>query len=115
MRWFELDGVWFKVCDEVALLFKNAGWGPIFQQFDGYNLSWCYDFIHSFDGNRAQIIGMEFTVIEDSIIESTGFPTEGEKWFDKLMMQTVELNFFLKGEHHNPNWSMGIPQNMLNF
>jgi len=56
---------------------------------------------------------MEFGVIEDSITEATGFPIEGEKWFKKRMMQNVDLNFFLKGEHHNPNWSMRIPQKML--
>ena len=52
VRLFELDGVWFEVYDEVAALFKNVGWETIFQWFDGYNLSWCSDFIHSFDGSK---------------------------------------------------------------
>lgn len=56
---------------------------------------------------------MEFLVTKDSITESMGLHTEGEKCFNKQMMQNVDLNFFLKGEHKNPNWSMGIPQKML--
>lgn len=99
VRQFETDGVSFEVYDETSLLVIKAGLGPIFHWFNSYNLSWCYDFIHSFDGNTTWIRDVKFTITEDSIAEAMGFPTKAEKWFKKQMMQDVDLNFFRNEEY----------------
>lgn len=97
IKQYELDGIeWFQAYEELIPVFTNAGWESIFHRFNGYNVSWCHDFIHSFDGSTARVRDLEFAVTEESITKAKGLSTEGEKWFQKQMVQNVDLNFFLK-------------------
>lgn len=80
---FEPNGMYFEVYPEMLFLFRNVGWDLVFSRFNGHNLTWCHDFIYSFDGKTARIKTLKFPFVDESIVGAIGFPTEGENWFIK--------------------------------
>lgn len=112
---FELDGMHFDVYPKMLVLFRKAGWELVFQRFNKYNLSWCQDFIYSFNGYTSRIRTLQFPVTEESIVGATSFPTEGERWFKQQRLQNVDLNFFLKEDCQNQDCKVWVLQNMLNL
>lgn len=97
--------------DTVAI-FREPCWEPIFELFTVYDLKLTSDFIDSFNNNSARVQGLLFQVTEESIIEATKTPVEGQRWFKRQMVR-VNLNYFLKDDNHDHCWSVGVHINIL--
>ena len=68
--------------------------GLFFQKVIGFNMKVLTEFAKRFRGTRIEFDSISFDISEQSIAESTGLSTEGEKWFKRLTFQ-VDLKFFL--------------------
>ena len=54
-----------------------------------------------------------FEVIEKSISRELSLPQTGEHWYKGQALGAIDLNVFLKFEHHNPVWKKGVPKDWL--
>jgi hypothetical protein len=93
--WFELVGC-YRFC----------------QKLQGYNDQVSQAFAENYDGEKAQLGFLLLHVNEETIVEATEMPTEGERWFKKKPAHDMDCNRFLKEEHHNCDWTKSVPKDI---
>ena len=94
--WFELVGC-YRFC----------------KKLQGYNDQVSQDFAKNYDGEKAQLDFLLLYVNENTIVEVTEMPTEGERWFKKKPAQDLDCNRFLKEEHQNCDWTKSVPRSYI--
>ena len=66
-----------------------------------------------YDGKRAILGSLEFTVDQEFISEATGLPQICELWFQGRMVLAMDFNTFMKDDHFDPDWKNGVPTRWL--
>jgi hypothetical protein len=56
---------------------------------------------------------VNLTITEATIAEDTGLPMAGEKYFKRVIVDKKLCQKFLKPEHHNPDWTKGVPRSYI--
>ena len=84
-------------------LFQQAGWYHSLSKFSSENYGIARQFTETYNGKRAIIRNLEFTMDQEFFSEATGLPQIGELWFKGRMVLAIDFNTFLKEEHFNPD------------
>jgi hypothetical protein len=92
-----IQGEWFKFCCT----------------FQGHHEEILMLFAKNFNGFQTQVGNVIIHVTEHSIAATCRFPIKGERWWKKIKLPTNLCNHFLVLEHHNPDWSQGIPNKWM--
>jgi hypothetical protein len=66
-------------------------------------------FAQNFDGFQTQVGDVLIHVTKHSNATTCHFSVRGERWWKKNKLPTGLCNQFLVEEHHNLDWSQGIP------
>jgi hypothetical protein len=93
--------------------FINGGWFKFCCKFQGHHEEISKLFSLNFDGFQTQVRNVLVHVVEHSIATTCHLPVKGERWWKKNKLPAGLCNQFLMEEHHNPDWSQGIPNKWL--
>jgi hypothetical protein len=93
--------------------FIDGGWFEFCCTFQGNHEEISMLFAKKIDGFQTQVGNVLIHVTEHSIGATCHFPVQGERWWKKSKLSANLCNQFLVPEHHDPDWSQGIPKKWL--
>ena len=70
-------------------------------------------FAQTFNGQQVSVGSLKFKITEAFILEATGLPMVGEKWYKKKTMRIGDFTAFLKPQYSMVDWRCGIPSSWL--
>jgi hypothetical protein len=94
-------------------MFEQVGWYPYLTILEGTHYEVSIYFSKIFNGQRANVGGLEMEVTEGFIVEACHIPTDEEKWFKNKRITGGDVNPFMEPKLKDPNWSKGIPKDWL--
>jgi hypothetical protein len=98
---------------EILQKFKNVGWYEFCCTFQGYHEDISMIFSQNFDGYETILGNLLIHVTEHFIAAACRVSMYGERWWKKDKLPANLVNQFLVPEHHDPDWSQGIPHKWL--
>jgi hypothetical protein len=90
-------------------MFKEARWYELFARFQGFDDRIMLHFAQGFNGRVAQEGNLVTRVSKETVVNATGLPREGERWFKNQLAECDICNWFLKSAHQNASWAKGVP------
>jgi hypothetical protein len=88
--------------------YEQAGWVPFLEKFKGHHEGISLVFMHTCDGENVQLGDVKL-----KITEATGLPMARERYFKRVIVDKNLCQQFLKPEHHDPDWTKGVPQSYI--
>ena len=85
-----MDTSWVEEFPECAAIFQTTGWFDFFQKINGFNLELSYRFAQSVDKNTVSFETLKFELTRELIEEATGIASEGEFWFKKYLLLSIQ-------------------------
>ena len=83
------------------------------EKFKGHHEGISLVFSQTYDGENVQFGDVKLSIIEVTIAEATGLSMFGERYFKRVIVDKKLCQKFLKPEHHNPDWTKGIPRSYI--
>ena len=78
-------------------MFTDVGWFVFFENIKGYNVKVSREFARKLTWSQVDFTSLSFEVSETSIVEATGFPTDGDKWFKQFYFEAYSSLFLVSG------------------
>jgi hypothetical protein len=94
-------------------LLRRSGFYQFLQKFLGENYGVAMAFAQSFNGQQVSVGLLKFKITESFILEATGLPMAGEKWYKKKIIKIGDFTTFLKPHYSMVDWRCGIPSSWL--
>ena len=88
---------------------QKSGFYQLLQKFLGENYGVALAFAQSFDGKQVTVGSFKFKITEYFIVEATGLPMTGEKWYKKKTMRIGDFSSYFKPQFTMVDWRCGIP------
>jgi hypothetical protein len=82
--------------DDAREDFERNGWYVFIRKFQGFNLRVAQEFSLSFDGCRENVGDVQLKVTEKFLIQATGLPTIGQKWFKNAKVEEAPWTLLFK-------------------
>lgn len=98
---------------EIMQKFIDGGWFEFCCTSQGHHGEISMLFAKNFDGFQTQVGNVLIHVTKHSIGAACHLPIQGERWWKKSKLSANLCNQFLASEHHDPDWSQGIPKKWL--
>jgi hypothetical protein len=93
--------------------YEQAGWVSFLEKFKGHHEGISLVFAQTYDGENVQFGDVKLTITEATIAEATGLSMVGERYFKRVIVDKNLCQKFLKPEHHNPDWTKGVPRSYI--
>lgn len=95
------------------MVLNQASWLQFLHKFSGYNLEVTRQFASTFDGNKAQVGNLVFSISEEYISQVTELPQTGERWFKKQPMDEKSWTPYIRKSRKVYTWVNGVSRNWL--
>jgi len=92
--------------------FEQVGCMRFCERIQGYHLQFTKEFAKGFDGVKAKVGSLPFSVSSQTIYEATDIPLGGEEWFKGMDFDWVAFQYFLKPKHRKVYGSY-VPRSYL--
>jgi hypothetical protein len=93
--------------------YEQARWASFLEKFKVHHEEISLIFAEAYDAENVHLGDVKLTITEATIAESTGLLMAGEKYFKRVIVDKNLCQKFLKAEHHNPNWTKGVPRSYI--
>ena len=88
---------------EVYQIFQQAGWTVYFERLGEFNQEQVLEFAQNLEDNFSVVQGVRISVTEDDIVQVSGLPAEGTRWFSrKQVVLNAQQEFLRPDEQVEP-------------
>ena len=90
--------------------FRDCDWYTFCEQLRAHNVKVARSSTSNYDGKKDTVGNLSFVVNEQTIVDATKIPREGERRLKGFTLNPGCYNQFLTEDHRDADWGKGIPR-----